>query len=136
MYVFHLCWLDQCQILPDDRKYAYMNTHKTMYKIKLEISTDQKLHIIPKWWHYDRNKGKKGICNTVQGRRQTKDRMLEFLLWLSGDKPDWYPWGWKVQSLASLSGLSIWHCSELWCRSKAWLRSWVAVAVADSSSSS
>ena len=35
-----------------------------------------------------------------------------------------------IQSLAFLSGLRIWHSSELWCRSKKWLRSGVAVAVA------
>ena len=31
--------------------------------------------------------------------------------------------------LASLSGLRIWHCHELWCKSKMWLESCVAVAV-------
>ena len=36
----------------------------------------------------------------------------------------------QVQSLASLSGLSIWHCSKLWCRSQMQLGSTVAVAVA------
>ena len=35
----------------------------------------------------------------------------------------------QVQSLALLSGLRIWHCCELWCRSKMWLRSRVAVDV-------
>ena len=30
-----------------------------------------------------------------------------------------------VQSLAPLSGLRIWHCCELWCRSQMWLRSCV-----------
>ena len=34
-----------------------------------------------------------------------------------------------VQSLASLSGLRIWHCHELWCRLQTWLGSRVAVAV-------
>ena len=33
-------------------------------------------------------------------------------------------------SLALLSGLGIWHCCELWCRSQMELRSHVAVAVA------
>ena len=36
----------------------------------------------------------------------------------------------QVQSLASVSGLRIWHCGELWCRSQTWLRSHVAVALA------
>ena len=35
----------------------------------------------------------------------------------------------KGPSLASLSGLGIWHCLELWCRSQMQLGSHVAVAV-------
>ena len=35
----------------------------------------------------------------------------------------------QVQSLASLSGLRIWHCCELWCRLQARLGSGVAVAL-------
>ena len=35
----------------------------------------------------------------------------------------------QVRSLASLSGLRIWHCRELWCRSQVQLGSHVAVAV-------
>ena len=35
-----------------------------------------------------------------------------------------------VQSLASLSGLRIWHCRELWCRSQTRLGSGIAVTVA------
>ena len=31
---------------------------------------------------------------------------------------------------ALLSGLGIWHCHELWCRSQMWLGSSVAVALA------
>ena len=43
----------------------------------------------------------------------------------------------QVQSLASLSGLRIWHCHKLWCRSQTWLRYCVAVAmVYDSTCSS
>ena len=33
----------------------------------------------------------------------------------------------RVRSLASLSGLRIWRCCELWCRSKMRLRSGVVV---------
>ena len=36
----------------------------------------------------------------------------------------------RVQSLALLSGLRIWHCCEPWCRSQGQLRSCVAVAMA------
>ena len=36
----------------------------------------------------------------------------------------------QVQSLAWLSGLRIWHCHKLWCRSQMQPRSYVAVAVA------
>ena len=39
----------------------------------------------------------------------------------------------QVRSLASLKGLRIWHCCELWCRSQTRLRSRVAVAVAQAS---
>ena len=42
----------------------------------------------------------------------------------------------RVQSPASFSGLQIWHCHELWCRSQSWLRSCIAVAVAQASSCS
>ena len=35
-----------------------------------------------------------------------------------------------VRSLASLSGLRIRHCRDLWCRSQMWLGSGVAVAMA------
>ena len=53
----------------------------------------------------------------------------EFPLWLSGNKPDKYLWGQWVRSLASLSGLRIWCCCELWCRSQMLLGSCIAVAV-------
>ena len=36
----------------------------------------------------------------------------------------------RVQSLALLSGLGIWHCHELWCRLQTWLLSHIAVALA------
>ena len=36
----------------------------------------------------------------------------------------------SVRSLALLSGLRIWRCHELWCRSQMRLRSAVAVALA------
>ena len=39
-----------------------------------------------------------------------------------------------VQSLALLSGLRIWHCHELWCRSQTQLIFGIAVAVVSSSS--
>ena len=36
----------------------------------------------------------------------------------------------QVRSLASLCGLGIWRCHELWCRWQTWLGSGVAVVVA------
>ena len=42
----------------------------------------------------------------------------------------------RVWSLASLSGLRIWRCHELWCRLQTWLRSCMAVAGSWSSNSS
>ena len=35
----------------------------------------------------------------------------------------------QVQSLASLSGLRVQHCCDLWCSLQTWLRSGIAVAV-------
>ena len=52
-----------------------------------------------------------------------KSHCRECPLWYSGNESD------QVQSLASLSGLRIWRCRELWCRSQTWLRSHIAVAV-------
>ena len=39
----------------------------------------------------------------------------------------------QVQSLASLSGLKIWCCHELWWKLQMWLRSSIAVAVVQAS---
>ena len=36
----------------------------------------------------------------------------------------------EIRPLASISGLKIQHCHELWCRSQTWLGSGVAVVVA------
>ena len=36
----------------------------------------------------------------------------------------------QVRPLASLNGLRIWRCPKLWCMSQMWLRSGIAVAVA------
>ena len=42
----------------------------------------------------------------------------------------------QIWSLASLSGLRIWHCHKLWCRLQMRLRSGIAVAVTQACSSS
>ena len=64
-----------------------------------------------------------------------KKEWEEFPSWLSSSKTSYYPWSW-VQSLASVSGLRIQHCCELWCGSRMWVRSRVAVAVAQTGSCS
>ena len=46
--------------------------------------------------------------------------------WLTNPTRNHEVW---VRSLASLSGLRIWCCSELWYRSQMWLESGTAVAV-------
>ena len=56
--------------------------------------------------------------------------MKEFLLWLSRLRIQLVFMRMQVPSLASLSGLRIQHCHELWWRSQTWLRALVAVAVA------
>ena len=42
----------------------------------------------------------------------------------------------RARSLVSLSGLRIWHCHKLWCRSKTRLGPCIAVAVAQAGSCS
>ena len=59
---------------------------------------------------------------------------MEFLLWLSRLRIRLVSMRVQVQSLGLLSGLRIWHCPELWCRSQTWLRSGGAVAVEKASS--
>ena len=53
----------------------------------------------------------------------------EFLSWLSGYRTRLASMRTQVPSLASLTGLRIQHCCELWCRSKMRLGSGVAVAL-------
>ena len=55
-------------------------------------------------------------------------------MWLSGLRSGLVSVKMQVRFLASLSGLSIECCCELWCRSQTQLRSGVAVAVAKASS--
>ena len=40
----------------------------------------------------------------------------------------------RVRSLALISGLRVWHCCELWCRSQTPLRSGIAVALVQAGS--
>ena len=58
-----------------------------------------------------------------------KTGIPEFPLWLSGFRPRLVSMRTRLWSLASLSGLNIRHCHELWCRSQMQLGSTVAVAV-------
>ena len=44
-----------------------------------------------------------------------KNQQREFLSWLSGWWTQLATMRMSVQSFASLSGLRIWHCCELWC---------------------
>ena len=60
----------------------------------------------------------------------------EFPLWFSGLRTQPVSMRMQVRSLASLSGLRIRHCRELWCRSQRRLRSHVAVAVVQAGSCS
>ena len=61
------------------------------------------------------------FTRTAYLKKQKKKKGMEFPLWHSMRL-----W---VQTLASLSGLRIWHCCELLCRSQTHLRSGVAVAL-------
>ena len=55
---------------------------------------------------------------------------MEFPSWRSGERIRLGTMRLRVRSLASLGGLRIWCCRELWCRSQMPLGSCVAVAVA------
>ena len=57
-------------------------------------------------------------------------QVWEFLLWLSGLRTRLVSVRMQVRSLASLSGLRIWHCHKLQQRWQIQLRSGMAVAVA------
>ena len=56
----------------------------------------------------------------------SNDALLEFPLWLSSNDTNMRL---QDESLASLNGLKILHCPELWCRLQVQLGSQVAVAV-------
>jgi len=62
--------------------------------------------------------------------RQSFNNRGEFLLWLNMLRTWPVSMRMQVRSLASLSGLRIWFCHELRCRSRTWLTSRVAVIVA------
>ena len=73
------------------------------------------------------------LCNTVLSTTvipvYIRSPDWEFPLWLSGQRIQLGTMRVWVWSLASLSGLWIRHCCELWCRSQMWLGSGVAVAL-------
>ena len=46
-------------------------------------------------------------------KKKKKKQSLEFLLWLSGLRTQLVSVRMQVHSLASLSGLRIWHCCQL-----------------------
>ena len=58
-----------------------------------------------------------------------RNGLLEFPLWLSRLRTYLVSMRMQVGSLASLSGLRIWHCRELQCRLQTQLGSGVVVAV-------
>ena len=59
---------------------------------------------------------------------------MEFPFWLSGLQAQLASMTMWVQSLTLLSGFSIQHCHELWCRTQTCLRSHIAEGVAKASS--
>ena len=92
------------------------------------------------WWnivnqlHFNNNnnnnkRSKYSEWDTHGSSFDLKIIILEFSLWLSGLWTQLVSVRMWIQSLASLSGLRIWHCCELWDRSQVQLGSGVAVAV-------
>ena len=75
----------------------------------------------------------KGTCFCTRGIALCVHQNIirtEFPLWRSGHESNLGTMRFRVQSLASLSGLRIRCCHELWYWLQTWLRSCVAVAVA------
>ena len=66
-------------------------------------------------------------------KRPKKKKCWEFPSWLSGLRTQLGSMRMQVWSLASFSGLRIWHCCELWYRSQLRLGSRVHVAVVEAS---
>ena len=65
-----------------------------------------------------------------------KNTPREFSLWLKGKRTLLVSMRMRVRSLASLNGLRIQHCLELWCRLQMQFKCCIAVAVAYTSSCS
>ena len=62
-------------------------------------------------------------------KKQTKPKIGDFWLWHSGLRTQLVSMRIQVRSLASLSGLRVQRCCELWCRSQTRLGSRAAVAL-------
>ena len=62
-------------------------------------------------------------------KRKKKVERHEFQFWVRNNETQLVSMGMWVRFLASLGGLGIWCCHELWCRSQMHLGSRVAVAV-------
>ena len=69
----------------------------------------------------------------VISKKKTK---LEFPLWLSRLRTWLVSMRMWVPSLASFSGLRIWYCHKLWCRSQMWLGFCIAMTVTSAGSCS
>ena len=72
------------------------------------------------------------ITRVLLSRRNNWSKVAtcrEFLLWLNRLSTWLVSMRMWVRSLALLSGLRIWRCCKLWCRSQMWLWSGIAVAV-------
>ena len=77
-----------------------------------------------------------GFPYLIKIRFSSESKYLEFLSWLSSNESLTRIMRMQVRSLASLSGSRIWRCREIWCRSKKWVGSRIAVAVAQACSCS
>ena len=66
----------------------------------------------------------------MDDQKTHEKKFKDFPLWLSGNKSDLVSMRAQVRSQASLSGLRIQPCHDLWCRFQMRLGSGVAVAMA------
>ena len=72
----------------------------------------------------------------IYGDSESEELRTEFLLWLSRLRTRLVSTRMQIRFLASLTGLRIWCCCELWCRSQTQLESGIALAVVLSGSHS
>ena len=134
----------QCQILNPlsktrDQNHILMDPSQVCYSRFVTPIVPRGSLLKPRSCHYPALEDFNGLL--LPSRIKFNFLLVTFKIWVQRSsrhgsvvhESDQYPWGWRlhlwVQSLASLSGLRIQCCRELWCRFQRQLGSCVAVVV-------